>query len=95
MTAPLFTRRASAPRDVLMREVEGEAVLLNLDNGRYYGLDPVGTRMWAVLTSTASVEAACSQLEGEYDVTPDVLRKDVAGFVTRLTEQGLLELCDA
>ncbi len=95
MISQLFGRRAGAPQDVLMREVEGEAVLLHLDSGRYYGLDPVGTRMWVILTSAASVEAACAQLVGEYDVTPAVLREDVAEFVMQLVEQGLLELGDA
>lgn len=40
-----FTARLSAPPHVLIRQVEGESVMLNLQNERYFGLDEVGTRM--------------------------------------------------
>ena len=35
--------------DVLFQTVYDEAVLLNLNNDRYYGLDNVGARMWQLL----------------------------------------------
>lgn len=44
-----FTQKVSVPEDTLMRELEGESVLLNLTNEKYYGLNKVGTRMWNAL----------------------------------------------
>ena len=41
-----LTMRASIPPDVLLQELQGESVLLNLSSGRYFGLNGVGTRMW-------------------------------------------------
>lgn len=90
-----FTARVVVPDDTLMRELDGEAVLLNLANERYYGLNRVGTRMWHVLASSASVQVAFERLAGEYDVEPDRLRDDLAALIGQLTEQGLIRLDSA
>ena len=90
----LWRRRAVAPSDILMREIEEESVLLNLNTGRYFGLDAVGTRMWTLLTAAPSVDAACTELLAEYDAPPETLRRDVAALIAQLVEHGLLELRD-
>lgn len=87
-----FTARVVVPDDTLMRELDGEAVLLNLANERYYGLNRVGTRMWLVLAASGSVQAAFEQLAAEYDVEPDRLRGDLVALVGQLAEQGLIQL---
>lgn len=87
-----FTARVVVPDDTLMRDLDGEAVLLNLDNERYYGLNRVGTRMWHVLSASASIQAAYDQLAAEYDVEPDRLRGDLVALVGQLSEQGLIRL---
>ena len=87
-----FAQSVSVPADVLFREVDGEAVLLNLDSENYLGLDEVGTRMWAVLTTSDSVQAAYETLLSEYDVAPDVLHRDMDKLVQELVAYGLLEL---
>jgi hypothetical protein len=89
-----FAQRVRIPRNVLTQELQGESVLLNLTRGRYFGLDNVGTRMWQVFTSSASIEQAFQALLSEYEVSPEVLRKDVADLVEKLVERELLELCD-
>ena len=48
--------------DVMFREVNDGAVLLDLKNGIYYGLDPIGTRVWNLLAENNTVEAICDQL---------------------------------
>ena len=87
-----FAQSVSVPTGVLFRELDGEAVLLNLDSEAYLGLDEVGTRMWAVLTTSDSVQAAYETLLAEYDVAPDVLHRDIAKLVRELAAHGLLEL---
>jgi hypothetical protein len=84
--------RLSVPSDVLVQELEGESVLLNLNSGRYFGLDEVGTRMWQVLTTAGSIEAAHEMLVNEYDVEPERLRHDLELLVEKLAGHGLLEV---
>src|SRR5258708_38764331 len=81
----------SIPQGFLVIEVGGEAVLLNLKSERYYGLDEVATRMWQVITTAASLEAAREILMAEYDVEEDKLREDMSALVGKLIAEGLLE----
>ncbi len=84
--------RVTVPAHVMVREVQGESVLLNLNSERYFGLDEVGTRMWAALVASASVQAAYEVLLGEYDVEAEQLRQNLQELIAKLVENGLLEV---
>jgi len=87
-----FAMKAQVPADVLVQELQGESVLLNVQNGRYFGLDEVGTRMWAALTTAESLQAARDALLAEYDVDAERLEQDLRGLVEKLVEHGLVEV---
>ena len=53
-----ITARVTIPDGVLVQELQGESVLLNVNTENYYGLDEVGTRIWAVLSEAPSIAAA-------------------------------------
>jgi hypothetical protein len=80
--------------DVLLQDLEGEAVLLNLRNGQYYGLDENSYHMYKTLTSSRSVQAAYEALAQEYEIDPAQLRSDLDGFLAHLLENGLLVYSD-
>ena len=82
----------STPPQVVVRALEDESVLLNLDSETYFGLDEVGTRMLEALQSSNSVDAAVTQLLSEYDVDEATLRSDLKALLDRLVENGLVEL---
>ena len=84
--------RVVVPRHVLVRFLDRESVLLNLDTERYFGLDETGTRMWQVATAAPSVETALQQLLEEYDAEPIVLQSNLTELLGRLVENGLLSL---
>ncbi len=87
-----FTTRVSVPTHVLMRDIGGESVILNLNSERYLGLDDVGTRMLAVLSSSESIEKAYEVLLAEYDVDGELLRSDLQDLIEKLLENGLVEI---
>jgi hypothetical protein len=91
MEFSLEMRAVIAP-DVLIQETLGELVLLNIQNGQYFGLNSVGTQMWAALTTASSLRAACDTLRDEYEVDDQRLEEDVRKLVKELTESGLLEV---
>lgn len=70
--------------------VGDETVLLNLENGTYYGLDPVGTRIWALLKEGNTPAAICPLLVAEYEVEPEVIENDLRRFLTDLKEHGIV-----
>jgi len=87
--------KVSRPDSVLVRELGGELVLLNLDSESYFGLDEVGARMWHELLAGPTVEAACERLLAEFDVEPAQLRADLDHLVWRLREAQLIQVLDA
>ena len=91
MTATLESR-ISVHEDVLFRDLGGEAVILNLKSGKYYGLDRVGTRMWALLTQHGQVALAYRVLLDEYDVAEDRLQQDLLRLIDELVAHELLQV---
>ena len=87
-----FDQRVVIPPDVLVQELDGESVILNVATERYFGLDRVGTKMWAALTTQDSIEAAHASLIEAFDVDAGRLRQDLAALVTELVDHGLLEI---
>ena len=91
MTIP-FTAKVRVPQDVLVSELDGESVLLKLQSESYFGLDDIGTRIWELLVSSASVQAAYDALLDEFDVDEGQLRGDLTEIINSLVQQGLLEI---
>jgi hypothetical protein len=82
--------RVEISSSVIYRDVSGEVVLLNLQSGVYYGLDPVGSRMWQLLMEQRPLDDVCSVMLEEYEVTADVLRADLSKLVDELASKGLV-----
>jgi Coenzyme PQQ synthesis protein D (PqqD) len=87
-----FENRTVVPRHVLVRHLEGESVLLNLQTERYFGLDTTGTRMWEQLASSPSIEEAYEKLLEEFEVEPGLLRANLSELLTNLVQNGLLNV---
>jgi hypothetical protein len=86
-----FTDRVKVAPDVLFRVVGEEGVLVNLRTELYFGLNPVGTRMWNALCGAPSIQAAYDKLLEEYEVEPAQLRADLEELIEQLLRQKLIE----
>ncbi len=87
-----FSTRVIPALDVMFRMVDDEIVMLNLKTELYLGCDAVGTRMWAALTGSDSIQAAFELLMTEFDVQAEELRRDLEEFIGKLLDQGLIEI---
>ena len=76
--------------EVLVQELDGEAVLLNLESERYFGLDDVGMRVWQHLLEHRRLVRVCEEMQKEYDVDESRLRADVLQFVEALIDAGIV-----
>lgn len=90
-----FGDRATVPPHVLVRFLEQESVLLNLETEQYFGLDETGTRMWQLVTASPNIDAAYRELLAEFDADPELLRSDLTELLARLVDQGLLQVLSA
>jgi hypothetical protein len=87
-----FTDRAELLPHVLVRFLDKESVLLNLETERYFGLDETGTRMWQVVTAAPNIDAAYQELQNEFDVESELLRLHLTELLARLVDNGLLQI---
>lgn len=87
-----FADRAEVLPHVLVRFLDRESVLLNLETERYFGLDETGTRMWQLVTASPSIDAAYQELQNEFDVESELLRLHLTELLGRLVDNGLLQI---
>jgi hypothetical protein len=78
------------PPQVMARTVGAETVILHLESGTYFGLDPVSARIWQLIEKGKSLAEVCDAMVEEYDVSRDVLERDALGLVRDLVEKKLV-----
>jgi hypothetical protein len=77
------------PETTYTQEVNEEVILLDTEGGFYFGLDPVGTRMWQLIQQHGSLRTVFDTILVEYEVTPELLESDLLDLANRLVEKGL------
>lgn len=75
--------------------VEGDAVILNFDEGVYYGLDQVGARVWELIGDPITFAELRDRLVSEYEVEPNRCEQDLQALLSDLVSAGLVEVSDA
>jgi hypothetical protein len=76
--------------DVVCREIEGEAVLLHLGTGIYFGLNAVGTRVWQLLEAAQDAPAIVDTLAAEYEADRETIARDVGELLAALAGRQLI-----
>ena len=84
-----------ANSDLMMADLEGEAVLLNMHTGRYFGLNEVGTSIWSRIAETCTVAEVIDSLQKEYDVPGERLNEDVLAFLETMEKRNLIHVITA
>jgi outer membrane protein assembly factor BamB len=77
--------------NIVYRMIDNEAVILNLDNGRYYNLNTVGTKIWNLLYKGKSIREILNSLKLEYSLPEQKLIKDIMKFIKHLKSKSLLK----
>jgi hypothetical protein len=84
-------QRFQVSDDVIAREVAGEMVLLDLASGLYFGLDPVGSRIWERLSeSPCSLAEVCDVIEAEFDAPRARIEEDILALAAQFSEKNLI-----
>lgn len=86
--------RFVACSDQISCELDGEAAILNLKTGFYFGLDPIGAEIWRMLTVPRRLCEIVDAISSGYDVAPDRCERDLAALLRDLHKHGLIETRD-
>lgn len=85
---PTIQRR----QDLLISEMDDEAVMFDIQNGQYIGLNSVANRIWNLIEMPTRLQAICEKLQQEYDVEQEACQRQVRSFVNSLLEKHLAEV---
>lgn len=67
-----------------------EAVLMNIEQGSYHGLDKVGAEIWEMAETPVALGHVIDTLGARYKVTPEQCQTDVIAFVDALITRDIV-----
>ncbi len=72
--------------------IDNEAVMLNIELGKYFGMNSIATDIWNKLKNIITVETLINELSCEYAVSPTECQTDIMPFLEKLIDNGLIEI---
>ncbi len=76
--------------DVVFRDLDGEAVILDLASGTYFGLNEVGTRVWRMIEEGRDAAGIIDAVAAEYDADRAIIATDVTRLFDELSARHLI-----
>ncbi|MEK3712823.1 lasso peptide biosynthesis PqqD family chaperone [Paenibacillus sp. FSL R7-0333] len=93
------TTKVLSPDSVLVQregniasDMDGEKVMLNVKNGKYYNLGEVGGEIWEALASPVSIRQIAGKIQEIFEVPAEVAQQDVIDFVQNLLNEDLVSI---
>ena len=90
----ITTRRFRAIEQHLSSEMKGEAVILSLKNGKYYGVNTVGAHIWRATQSPNTLQEIQAGIMQEYEVDEATCQQEVLSFLKKMVGEELVEIID-
>jgi len=84
--------KITIPAPVMARQVGEETVILDLTSGTYFGLDPVGARIWQLMVEGKTLAEVCEAMLAEYEVTAEKIELDVLALTQELSAKQLISV---
>jgi hypothetical protein len=82
--------RLQRKSDLLFNEIDGEVVMLSVENSEYYGMDKVGSRIWEILEQPVVFKDLIFKLLEEYDVSEEQCLKETLEYLNKLCDKNLI-----
>lgn len=76
--------------ELIAADMDGEKVMMSIADGKYYGINQVGSRIWELLESPASVEEICRKITDEFEVEESQCRSDLNKFLEDLLANDIV-----
>ena len=73
-------------------ELDNTIVMMSVEQGKYYGLDSVGSRIWNLLEQPRRIMEVCAIIQDEFAVERETCERDVLEFIDRLVAVNLLKV---
>ena len=84
--------KVKAPDGVMSTQLDGEAVLMHVSKGIYFGLNDVGAFIWKLMAKPVSIWELCRAVEQEFDVLSELCEGDILTLMEQLGDKELVEI---
>jgi len=78
--------------EVVSCDLDGEAAILDLKDGIYYGLDPIGAKIWNFIQKPKLVKDIIKTIYDEYDIDQERCKDDIFELIEQLLDNGLVKI---
>lgn len=79
-------------QELLQSEIDGETIMMSIDNGKYYGLNTVASRIWEILKTEPLLSELVNKLIEEYEIEPTKCENETKEFLNNLIENKLIKI---
>jgi len=85
---PQYTRNTTT----ISGRLHDEIVMMDLEKGKYFSLNPVATRIWDLLEKPLTIDELCTLLMEEYEVSESQCREEVKEVVEEMVKLGVVSI---
>ena len=78
--------------DIVASDIDNEKVMMSIEKGQYFGLEPTGSRIWEMIETPVRVSDIIDTLLGQYDVDRETCERDLLAFLGELDEAGIIQI---
>ena len=78
--------------DIVAGVVDADLIMMSIENGKYYQLNPSAGRVWSLLEQPRTVTEICQMLSKDFKVTPEACQKDVLHFLDELVSRNVVTI---
>lgn len=76
----------------LSSEIDGERVMMSIEQGKYFGLNTVGSFIWEVLEQKPTLELLLEEVEKKYEVDASTCKTETIAFLKQLLDKHLIKI---
>lgn len=77
---------------IVFTDLDDTIVMMDVDEGQYYELDPVAARIWNMIENDQTAENICVALAAEFEVDATTCEQDTLEFLQAVSEQGIIQV---
>jgi hypothetical protein len=84
--------KVKLPKEVVWTKLGDEVAILNSETGTYFGLDPIGSRIWCLMADGCALDEVVAKLLTEYEVDEARVRNDLQELIEELKQRALVQV---
>lgn len=79
-------------KDIEVTDFNNEKVMMDLEQGKYFALNDVGSRIWELANENTKVQDIIDILLTEYEIDEETCKNEVIRYIEDLVKNGVVKI---